>query len=38
MRLSRGLEASLALAIRDARAQRHEFIGIEHLLHVPLDY
>ncbi len=37
MRLTRGLEASLALAIRDARARRHEFIGIEHLLHALLD-
>ncbi len=37
MRLSRSLEASLALAIRDARTRRHEFIGIEHLLHALLD-
>ena len=37
MRLSRSLEASLSLAIRDARAQRHEFIGIEHVLSALLD-
>ncbi len=37
MRLSRSFEASLALAIREARTRRHEFIGIEHLLHALLD-
>src|SRR5207244_9595101 len=37
VRLTRGLESSLALAIRDARARRHEFISIEHLLHALLD-
>ncbi|TMB20946.1 MAG: AAA family ATPase, partial [Deltaproteobacteria bacterium] len=37
MRLTRSLEASFALAIRDARARRHEFIGIEHLLRALLD-
>src|SRR5439155_2361540 len=37
VRLTRSLEASLALAIRDARARRHEFIGIEHLLRALLD-
>ena len=37
MRLSRSLEASLALSIREARTRRHEFIGIEHLLHALLD-
>jgi ATP-dependent Clp protease ATP-binding subunit ClpA len=37
VRLSRSLEASLALAIRHARARRHEFVGIEHLLYALLD-
>jgi ATP-dependent Clp protease ATP-binding subunit ClpA len=37
VRLSRSLEASLGLAIRDARSQRHEYIGIEHVLHALLD-
>jgi len=37
LRLSRSLEASLAHAIREARAQRHEFIGIEHVLWALLE-
>src|SRR5690349_11089441 len=37
MRLSRSLETSLGQAIREARAERHEFIGIEHVLVALLD-
>src|SRR5262245_62419970 len=32
MRLSRSLESSLALAVREARTQRHEYLCIEHVL------
>ncbi len=32
MRLSRMLEASLALAVREARRRRHEYLSIEHVL------
>jgi ATP-dependent Clp protease ATP-binding subunit ClpA len=32
MRLSRTLEASLTLAVRDARRRRHEFLCLEHVL------
>ena len=32
MRLSRSLEASLTLAMREARRRRHEFICVEHVL------
>src|SRR2546425_5630100 len=39
MRLSRALEATLALALREARRRRHEYLSIEHvfyaLLHDP---
>jgi ATP-dependent Clp protease ATP-binding subunit ClpA len=37
MRLSRSLETSLGQAIREARTERHEFIGIEHVLVALLD-
>ena len=32
MRLSRALEASLSLAVREARRRRHEFLTLEHVL------
>jgi ATP-dependent Clp protease ATP-binding subunit ClpA len=32
MRLSRALEASLGLAVREARKRRHEFLTLEHVL------
>jgi ATP-dependent Clp protease ATP-binding subunit ClpA len=32
MRLSRALEASLGLAVREARRRRHEFLTLEHVL------
>jgi ATP-dependent Clp protease ATP-binding subunit ClpA len=32
MRLSRALEASLSLAVREARKRRHEFLTLEHVL------
>jgi ATP-dependent Clp protease ATP-binding subunit ClpA len=32
MRLSRTLEASLTLAVREARRRRHEFLTLEHVL------
>jgi len=32
MRLSRTLEASLGLAVREARRRRHEFLTLEHVL------
>jgi ATP-dependent Clp protease ATP-binding subunit ClpA len=32
MRLSRSLETSLALAVREARRRRHEFLTLEHVL------
>ena len=35
--LSRDLEVSLNLAFRDARAKRHEFMTVEHLLLALLD-
>ncbi len=37
MRLSRTLETILGQAIREARAARHEFIGIEHVFRALLD-
>ncbi|HJQ82932.1 MAG TPA: ATP-dependent Clp protease ATP-binding subunit ClpA [Candidatus Binatia bacterium] len=37
MRLSRSLETSLGQAIRDARASRHEFLGLEHVLYALLE-
>jgi ATP-dependent Clp protease ATP-binding subunit ClpA len=37
VRLSRSLESSLAQAIREARAARHEFLGVEHVLAALLD-
>ena len=37
MRLSRTLEGSLALAVREARVRRHEFLCIEHVLYALLD-
>jgi len=36
MRLSRTLEASLALAVREARTRRHEYLCIEHVLYALL--
>jgi ATP-dependent Clp protease ATP-binding subunit ClpA len=36
MRLSRGLEATLALALREARHRRHEYLCIEHVLYALL--
>ena len=36
MRLSRGLEATLALALREARQRRHEYLCIEHVLYALL--
>ena len=35
--LSRELEVSLNLALKDARAQRHELMSVEHLLLALLD-
>jgi ATP-dependent Clp protease ATP-binding subunit ClpA len=35
--LSRDLEVTLNLAFRDARAKRHEFMTVEHLLLALLD-
>jgi ATP-dependent Clp protease ATP-binding subunit ClpA len=32
MRLSRALEMSLSLAVREARGRRHEYLSIEHVL------
>jgi ATP-dependent Clp protease ATP-binding subunit ClpA len=32
MRISRTLEVSLALALREAQQRRHEFLCIEHVL------
>jgi ATP-dependent Clp protease ATP-binding subunit ClpA len=32
MRLSRALEASLTLAVREAKRRRHEFLCLEHVL------
>ena len=32
MRLSRALETSLSLAVREARRRRHEFLTLEHVL------
>ena len=32
MRLSRALEASLSLAVAEARRRRHEFLTLEHVL------
>jgi ATP-dependent Clp protease ATP-binding subunit ClpA len=37
MRLSRTLETSLGQAIREARAARHEYIGIEHVFQALLE-
>jgi ATP-dependent Clp protease ATP-binding subunit ClpA len=37
MRLSRTLEATLALAIREARARHHEYLCIEHVLYALLE-
>jgi ATP-dependent Clp protease ATP-binding subunit ClpA len=37
VRLSRTLEGSLALAVREARVRRHEFLCIEHVLYALLD-
>jgi ATP-dependent Clp protease ATP-binding subunit ClpA len=36
MRLSRTLEASLSLAVREARTRRHEYLCIEHVLYALL--
>jgi len=36
VRLSRTLEASLALAVREARMRRHEYLCIEHVLYALL--
>jgi ATP-dependent Clp protease ATP-binding subunit ClpA len=36
MRVSRTLEVSLALAVREARERRHEFLCIEHVLYALL--
>src|SRR5262249_59557459 len=36
MHLSRPLEMSLALALREARARRHEFLTVEHVLYALL--
>jgi ATP-dependent Clp protease ATP-binding subunit ClpA len=36
MRLSRALEASLTLAVREARSRRHEYLCIEHVLYALL--
>jgi ATP-dependent Clp protease ATP-binding subunit ClpA len=37
VRLSRALETSLALAVREARSRRHEFLCVEHVLHALCD-
>ena len=37
MRLSRTLEATLALAIREARSRHHEYLCIEHVLFALLE-
>jgi ATP-dependent Clp protease ATP-binding subunit ClpA len=37
VRLSRTLEGSLALAVREARVRQHEFLCIEHVLYALLD-
>ena len=37
MRLSRTLVASLALAVREARTRRHEYLCIEHVLYALLQ-
>jgi ATP-dependent Clp protease ATP-binding subunit ClpA len=36
MRLARGLEVSLALAVHEARGRRHEYLCIEHVLYALL--
>src|SRR5438034_1517593 len=36
MRLSRALEATLALALREARRRRHEYLSIEHVFYALL--
>ena len=37
MRLSRSLETSLALAVREARTRRHEYLCVEHVLYALLE-
>jgi ATP-dependent Clp protease ATP-binding subunit ClpA len=37
MRLSRGLEAALSLAVREARTRRHEYLCVEHVLYALLQ-
>ncbi|MFN8542955.1 MAG: ATP-dependent Clp protease ATP-binding subunit ClpA [Candidatus Binatia bacterium] len=37
MRLSRSLETALALAVREARRRRHEYLLVEHVLFALLD-